>query len=111
MTTKAREKKSEGQSKSKRAKKSGNPLFVVTNKGEVVEEAKGLFDAFVKKYQLAPYVEMVQNLWVLMLQQIQTYAVLKNISDYLAGLFEELRLVLKKAEDLGRPYLKAVGVL
>lgn len=44
------------------AKKSKNPLYVVTNDGKDVETATNLFDMLVKKLGLAPVIEIFKNM-------------------------------------------------
>jgi hypothetical protein len=72
--------------------KTKNPLFVVTNKGQDVEEATNIFDALVKRLGLAPVISILEG----MLQEL-----LSNVSSYsglmvLKGFIDELVLMLEK---------------
>jgi len=98
--------KTKNQSAHKKSSKDSNPLFVVTKKGEVVEEAKNLWDAFLKKYQLTPYFEMFEDMMNSFFKEIKNYAVLKAALEYFDYLLEEFKALLAKWEKKGRPYLK-----
>lgn len=50
--------------------KKTNPLYVVTNKGQDVQEAQGLFDALVKKFHLQPFVDLFMDLWMQLVEQL-----------------------------------------
>ena len=50
--------------------KKTNPLYVVTNKGQDVQEAQGLFDALVKKFHLQPFVDLFMELWTQLMEQL-----------------------------------------
>lgn len=39
-----------------------NPLYVVTNEGSIVEEATGLFDALVKRFNLGPVIGLIETI-------------------------------------------------
>ena len=50
--------------------KKTNPLYVVTNKGQDVQEAQGLLDALVKKFHLQPFVDLFMELWTQLIEQL-----------------------------------------
>lgn len=64
--------------------KSKNPLYVV--KGKDVQEASGVFDLVMKKFNLEPVVQMIQNLLKMILENIKSYptfVAMKNFLDEL----------------------------
>jgi hypothetical protein len=52
--------------------KNKNPLYVV--KGKNVMEAKNFFDLIVKKFNLEPAFEILNNILKLMFSQVNTYS-------------------------------------
>jgi hypothetical protein len=64
--------------------KNKNPLYVV--KGNNVQEAKNFVDLILKKFNLEPAVEILTNIFKMLLAQITSYPMLvavKNILDQL----------------------------
>ena len=62
--------------------KNKNPLYVV--KGQNVEQAKGLWDLFVKKFDLEPVINFMMGFFQMLLEQVKTYPALvlvKNMLD------------------------------
>jgi hypothetical protein len=51
--------------------KNKNPLYVV--KGKDVQEAKDIFDLVIKKLNLEPVVQFIQNILQMILENIKTY--------------------------------------
>ena len=51
--------------------KNKNPLYVV--KGKDVQEAKDIFDLVIKKLNLEPVVQIIQNILQMILENIKTY--------------------------------------
>ncbi len=51
--------------------KNKNPLYVV--KGKDVQEASGIFDLVVKKLNIEPVVQFIQNILQMILDNIKTY--------------------------------------
>lgn len=72
------------------AKKNQNPLYVV--KEDHVEEASGLFDLFIKKFNLVAVVNIFEALFKTILENIQTYAAFKAVSDFFDLLVDKLKL-------------------
>ncbi len=64
--------------------KNKNPLYVV--KGKEVQEAKDIFDLVIKKLNLEPVVQFLQNMLKLILENIKSYptfVAMKNLLDEL----------------------------
>lgn len=64
--------------------KNKNPLYVV--KGNNVQEAKNFVDLILKKFNLEPAVEILTNIFKMLLAQITSYPMLvlvKNMLDQL----------------------------
>ena len=76
----------------KKANKHTNPLYVVTQKGNVVEEAQNYFELLLKKFDLVPLWEMVISLWNELLSQAKSYPMLQVLIDYLNLMIAKLRL-------------------
>lgn len=51
--------------------KTKNPLYVV--KGQNVEEAKSFFDMLLKKFDLEPVFNFLQQMLTLLLEQVKSY--------------------------------------
>ena len=61
-----------------------NPLYVV--KGKDVQEAKDIFDLVIKKLNLEPVVQFLQNMLKMILENIKSYPTflaMKNLLDEL----------------------------
>ncbi len=61
-----------------------NPLYVV--KGKDVQEAKDIFDLVIKKLNLEPMVQFLQNMLKMILENIKSYPTflaMKNLLDEL----------------------------
>ncbi len=78
----------------KRATK--NPLYVVkdTKKGSVVEEASGLFDLIVKKFGLAPAIEILGSLFESLVKMASNYAMFVVVKDFIDQLMAKISLVM-----------------
>ena len=66
--------------------KNKNPLYVV--KGKDVQEAKDIFDLVIKKLNLEPVIQFIQNILVMILENIKTYPTfiaMKNLLDELVA--------------------------
>jgi len=64
--------------------KNKNPLYVV--KGKDVQEAKDIFDLVIKKLNLEPVVQFIQNILKMILENIKSYPTflaMKNLLDEL----------------------------
>jgi hypothetical protein len=74
--------------------KSKNPLYVV--KGQDVLEAKSFIDLLLKKWNIGPTWELLQNLINVLLEQINSYAYLEVINTYLNHLIESFQQLIKR---------------
>lgn len=61
--------------------KNKNPLYVV--KGKNVQEAKNLFDLVVKKLNLEPAIEILSNIFKMMLAQVTSYPMFVAVKNWL----------------------------
>lgn len=81
-------------------KKSKNPLYVVTNKGQDVEEAENIFDAIIKKLGIEPIVSILEGMIQEMLQQVSSYAAFEVIKNFIDQLVEALEKLIKKVDPV-----------
>ena len=77
-----------------------NPLYVITNKGQDVEEAENLFDAIVKKLGLGPVILILEGILQEMLQQVSSYAFFMVVKAYIDELVELLEKLIKKFDPI-----------
>ncbi len=81
-------------------KKSKNPLYVVTNNGAQVEQAKDLLDLLIKKFNLAPVIEILKVFLKMLSENVKSYAMfveVKNLIDkYLAMIMPLLQTFMAK---------------
>lgn len=68
--------------------KNKNPLYVV--KGKTVQEAKGMFDLLIKKFNLEPAVKILMNLMGLLLAQVNSYPMLVTVKKMVDELIEKM---------------------
>lgn len=78
--------------------KNKNPLYVV--KGKDVQEASSIFDLVIKKFNLEPVMNILKNIFLMLLEQVETFAWFEALTKF----YNEL---LQKVKDLGR----SVGLL
>lgn len=74
---------------SERAK---NPLYVV--KGDHVEQADNFVDLLIKKFNLAPVMEVLGNILAMLLENVKTYSafvVVQEFLDFFISKFELFR--------------------
>ncbi len=64
------------------ASKNKNPLYVVTQNGKVVEEAKGHLDRIVKQLNLGPVIKMWEELVAFLLSQVKSYPMLVVVQKF-----------------------------
>lgn len=81
--------------KTKNQKKK-NPLYVVTNEGKDVETAENFWDAIVKRFNLAPLLEVAEFLLQAMMKYVQSYAMLSWFIEELNNLNEALDKLSRK---------------
>ena len=75
--------------------KKKNPLFVVTNEGRDVEEAQGFWDAIVKKCHLGPFIDFLNIVYEMLLENVRSYAWFKAITDYINQLLQTFFEMMK----------------
>lgn len=68
-------------------KQKKNPLYVVSKKGRVVEEAESTIDAFIKQFNLVPLVKILDSIIKDLLTQIKSYAMLVAVADFFEKLY------------------------
>jgi hypothetical protein len=66
------------------ATKNSNPLYVVTNKGRDIEVASGLWDVFVKKFHLTPFIEAFEAIFQELLEMVKSYPMLVSVQQMFA---------------------------
>jgi hypothetical protein len=76
---------------------STNPLFIVTNKGQDVEQAEGLFDAMIKKYGIRPIFDLFTMVFDFVVENVKghlAFEILKGlIDDFVDTLEEFLKMI------------------
>jgi hypothetical protein len=75
--------------------KNKNPLYVV--KGKEVQEASSMLDLLIKKFNLEPLVTVLKNIFNLLLEQVENYAMFLVIKNFLDE-------ILQKLIDLGKKF-------
>ena len=73
--------------------KNKNPLYVV--KGKDVMEAHSIFDLVVKKFNLAPAINLLTNIFNLLMEQVQNYAMFQAVKNFIDQM-------IQKMQDLGK---------
>lgn len=68
--------------------KNKNPLYVV--KGKDVQEANSVFDLVIKKLNLEPVIQILQNILKMLLEQVQSYPMLKFVEAYMAEVISKI---------------------
>lgn len=72
-----------------------NPLFVVTNNGQDVEQSHGLFDALFKSKSLKSFVSFIMQLLEDLLSQVKTTAHLEIINAWLEKILDQAQKLAK----------------
>ena len=75
--------------------KNKNPLYVV--KGKEVQEASSIFDLVVKKLNLEPAINILRNIFHLLLEQVENFAMFKAVKEFMDQVFQ-------KIQDLGKRF-------
>lgn len=68
--------------------KNKNPLYVV--KGKDVLEANSVLDLVIKKFNLGPLIQILQNIFKMLLEQVQSYPMLKFVEAYMAEVISKI---------------------
>jgi hypothetical protein len=77
-----------------------NPLFVVTNNGQDVEQAESIFDALVKKLGLAPLMEFIEIIIKSLMDQVGGLVALELIRGFLDEVIDALEKALKVVDPV-----------
>jgi hypothetical protein len=75
--------------------KTKNPLYVV--KGKEVEEAGSIFDLVIKKFNLEPAVNILRNIFYLLLEQVENMAMFQAVKKFI----DEM---IQKMQDMGKRF-------
>ena len=73
--------------------KNKNPLYVV--KGKDVQEVKSVIDLVVKKFNLEPVIQILQNIFKMLLEQVKSYPMLKAVEAFMAEMIQKVMTVGK----------------
>jgi hypothetical protein len=79
---------------------SDNPLFVVTNKGKDIEQAEGFVDALIKKYGLAPMIELLNSLIVLISENLKGHTAVIIMKGLIDDFIDALESLLKMIDPV-----------
>ncbi len=74
--------------------KTKNPLYVV--KGKDVQEASSMLDLLIKKFNLEPLMTVLKNIFNLLLEQVENYAMFLVIKNFLDEILQKLVELGKK---------------
>jgi len=81
-------------------KKSRNPLYVVTNKGQDVETADSWLDALIKKFGLEDTIKTLEGLIGMMLELVKSYAAFQVVQAWLDQFIQNLEKFLKMIDPV-----------
>ncbi len=74
--------------------KSKNPLYVV--KGKDIEEASSLVDLVIKKFNLEPAINILKNIFLLLLEQVENFAMYQAVKGFIDQILNQIREIGKK---------------
>ena len=74
--------------------KNKNPLYVV--KGKEVQEANSLIDLVIKKFNLAPMINILKNLFLLLLEQVENFAMFQAVKKFIDEMMDKIRELGKR---------------
>jgi hypothetical protein len=80
--------------------KNKNPLYVV--KGKDIEEVSSLLDLVIKKFNLGPALNVLKNIFTLLLEQVENFAAFKVVKDFLDQLLSQVQAVIVKFQGAAR---------
>lgn len=69
--------------------KNKNPLYVV--KGKEVQEASSVFDLVIKRFNLEPAINILRNIFYLLLEQVENFAMYKAVKAYIDEMIHKMR--------------------
>jgi len=81
-------------------KNTTNPLFVVTNNGQDVEEAESMIDALIKKFGLGPILEFFETVIQMIMEQVGGMVALELVRGVLDELVDVLERILKLVDPV-----------
>ena len=85
--------------------KKKNPLFVVTNAGQDVEEVEGWWDYALNKLGLNAYATYFEEMVQFLLSQVNNYGALEFVNTWLGQIIDFLQSAINKGEELIKPLL------
>lgn len=74
--------------------KTKNPLYVV--KGKEVEEANSIFDLVIKKFNLEPAINILKNIFYLLLEQVQNFAMFQAVKSFMDEMIQKMQEMGKR---------------
>lgn len=74
--------------------KSKNPLYVV--KGQEVQEASSMIDLLMKKFNLEPLFLILKNIFNLLLEQVENYAMFLVVKTFLDQMIQKITELAKR---------------
>lgn len=81
--------------------KNKNPLYVV--KGKEVQEADSMFDLVIKKFNLQPAMNILKNLFYLLLEQVENFAMFQAVKGYMDEIIKRIREMGQRMGLIGIP--------
>lgn len=83
-----------------KSNKKPNPLFVVTNNGQDVEEAESFIDALVKKFGLGPFIEFMNTIIQMIMEQVGGMVALELVRGLMDEFIDALERLLKLVDPV-----------
>lgn len=74
--------------------KNKNPLYVV--KGKEVQEASSVLDLVIKRFNLEPAMNIIKNIFLLLLEQIENFATYKAIKGFIDEMMLKMMEIAKR---------------
>jgi hypothetical protein len=73
----------------KKTIKKKNPLYVI--KGKDVQEASSVIDLMVKKFNLTPVINFLNNIFKLLLEQVENMAMFQVVQKFIFEVIQNIR--------------------
>ena len=80
--------------------KGKNPLYVVKNNSNVVEEATGWFDALLKKYDLEKVWQFVTSMLQMALDQVKTLQQFDVVKSWYDQILAQVEVLMEMIQSL-----------
>lgn len=74
--------------------KNKNPLYVV--KGKDIIEASSFVDLVIKKFNLGPAINILKNIFLLLLEQVENFAMYQAVKAFIDQILNQIRELGKK---------------